>query len=140
MSQDLPNTTKGWRKYFARFSHKSVAPMALGLGLASNQRLYVVGLDAENNRVVIGAKDQLLSDVLTAGDLRWVSGQPPADLNDITAKIRYKAPGEKVELNITDGTAHITFHQPQLAITPGQSVVLYRGDVVLGGGIIEGAR
>ena len=111
-----------------------------GLGLASNQRLYVVGLDAENNRVVIGAKDQLLSDVLTAGELRWVSGQPPADLNDITAKIRYKTPGEKVELNITDGTAHITFHQPQLAITPGQSVVLYRGDVVLGGGIIEGAR
>jgi len=109
-----------------------------GLGLASNQRRYVVGLDATNNRVVVGTKDQLLSSSLLACKLSWVSGTSPKERNGIKAKIRYKAPEVAVMLHLNDTGAVVHFDQPQSAITPGQAVVLYQGDVVLGGGIIEG--
>lgn len=109
-----------------------------GLGLASNQRLYVLKLDAATNRLVIGSKEQLLSSRLVASKLSWVSGTAPGQMNDMTAKIRYRSPEAKAELCLSDGTAEVQFHQPQSAITPGQAIVFYQGDAVLGGGIIDG--
>jgi tRNA-specific 2-thiouridylase len=107
-----------------------------GLGLASGEPLYVIELDAANNRLVVGTKDQLLSNRLFANKLSWVSGKVPIEPISITAKIRYKAPEVTAELRLNDRT-EVRFVKPQSAITPGQSVVFYQSDVVLGGGIID---
>ena len=111
-----------------------------GLGLASNERLYVLRIDAANNRLVVGTEDRLSSDRLFASNLSWVSGKAPHEPINITAKIRYQSPEAAAELRLSDGVAEVNFHQPQKAITPGQAVVFYQGDAVLGGGIIEDAE
>jgi len=108
-----------------------------GLGQVSNQRLYVVRLDAGSNRLVVGTKDQLLSNTLVADKLTWVLGEAPSEPISITAKIRYKSAEAAAKLYPNDGVARVQFHQPQRAIAPGQSIVFYQGEAVLGGGIIE---
>ncbi len=108
-----------------------------GLGLASNERLYVLRIDATNNRLVVGTEDQLSSDRLYASNLSWVSGKAPQEPINITAKIRYQSPEAAAELRLDNETAEVNFHQPQKAIALGQAVVFYQGDTVLGGGIIE---
>jgi len=108
-----------------------------GLGLASNERLYVLRLDVAHNRLVVGTEDQLVSDSLFATELSWVSEKAPQAPINITAKIRYQSPEAAAELHLDDGVAEVNFHQPQKAIAPGQAVVFYQGDAVLGGGIIE---
>ena len=107
-----------------------------GLGLTTPEPLYVIELDAANNRLVAGTRDQLLHSVLLASQLSWVSGKPPEGPIAITAKVRYKAPEVAAELYINNG-AELRFIEPQQAIAPGQSVVFYQDDVVLGGGIID---
>jgi len=108
-----------------------------GLGLSSAERQYVLRLDAQNNRLVIGAKNQLLSRWLTARELTWVAGKPPQEQTEITAKIRYQAQEAPAKLHLTQSKATVEFYEPQSAVTPGQAVVFYQGDTVLGGGIIE---
>ncbi len=95
-------------------------------------------LDATNNRLVVGTKDQLLGNTLLASKLSWVSGEAPGEPVNITAKIRYKSPQAEAKLHPNNGMAEVQFHQPQSAITPGQAVVFYQGDIVLGGGTIIG--
>jgi tRNA-specific 2-thiouridylase len=111
-----------------------------GLGLSTGERQYVLQLDTQNNRLVVGARSQLLSQRLTARELTWVAGKPPQDQSEITAKIRYQAQEARAKLQLTQSEATVEFHEPQSAVTPGQSVVFYQGDVVLGGGIIEENR
>lgn len=110
-----------------------------GFGLSSDKPLYVLRLDASANRLVVGTGDQLLSSALFAGQLSWVSGAAPSELNNVTAKIRYRSPEVCARLSLNDGMAEVQFEQPQRAIAPGQSVVFYQGEAVLGGGIIENA-
>jgi tRNA-specific 2-thiouridylase len=107
-----------------------------GLGLTSDEPMYVIELDAAHNRLVVGSKDQLLHSVLLASQLSWVSGKAPAGPINIIAKVRYKAPEVAAELYLNNG-AEVRFIEPQQAIAPGQSVVFYRDDAVLGGGIID---
>jgi tRNA-specific 2-thiouridylase len=107
------------------------------LGLNSNKQLYVLNLDAENNRLVVGSRDQLLGNSLTANSLSWVSGEAVKEPLSVTAKVRYKAPEVAVKLQPVDGRVEVHFTKPQSAITPGQSVVFYQGDEVLGGGVID---
>jgi tRNA-specific 2-thiouridylase len=111
-----------------------------GLGLASNERLYVLKIDAPGNRLVVGTEDRLSSDRLYASNLSWVSGKAPHEPINITAKIRYQSPEAAAELRLDNETAEVNFHQPQKAIAPGQAVVFYQGNAVLGGGIIEDAE
>ncbi len=112
-----------------------------GLGLTSDRRLYVIRLDTEKNMVIVGGQEHLLADNLTANQLSWVSGQPPLEeINDITARIRYRSPEIEVSLDINQGNAEVQLKQPQQAVAPGQSIVFYRGDFVLGGGVIESYR
>ena len=115
-----------------------------GLGLASNERLYVLRLDADKNRLIVGSKEQLLGRALLAGNLSWVSGEAPQEGAKITAKIRYQSPEAAAKIYFNNGTAEVRFQQPQSAITPGQAVVCYQGEVILGGGTIiekrEGER
>jgi tRNA-specific 2-thiouridylase len=108
-----------------------------GLGLTSSKQLYVLKLDALSNRLVVGTRDQLLHSILVATKLSWVSGEAAKESITITAKVRYKAPEVAAELHLSDSRAEVRFITPQSAIAPGQSVVFYHGDVVLGGGIID---
>jgi tRNA-specific 2-thiouridylase len=107
-----------------------------GLGLNSGEPLYVIELDAAHNRLVVGSKDQLLHSVVLASQLNWVSGKAPDGPISIKAKVRYKAPEVAGELYLNEG-AELRFEEPQQAIAPGQSVVFYQDDFVLGGGIID---
>lgn len=111
-----------------------------GLGLASDRRLYVIRLDASSNRLTVGTEDQLLSSKLITSQLNWVSGKAPEELTTITAKIRYQSAEVTVELSCDNGIAEVSFLKPQRAIAPGQAVVFYQGEAVLGGGIIEASQ
>jgi tRNA-specific 2-thiouridylase len=108
-----------------------------GLGLSSTQQLYVLRLDATSNRLVVGTRDQLLGSRLIASKLRWISGETPKEAVMVTAKVRYKAPEVAVEIRPGDDVVEVLFAQPQPAIAPGQSIVFYQSDIVLGGGIID---
>ena len=121
--------------------HKGLALYTVGqhqgLGLASGERLYVLRLDASNNRLIVGTEDELLGDRLFASKLNWISGKVPGQPVNIKAKVRYKSPEVTANLRLRDGVAEVQFHQPQRAIAPGQAIVFYQGNAVLGGGIIE---
>lgn len=110
-----------------------------GLGISAPHPLYVISLDPVVNSVVVGRDADLMRRVLQAGGLTWVSGTAPSERFKCRARIRYRhgeAPAV-VRLDADGRTCRVEFEEPQRAITPGQSVVFYRGLEVLGGGIIE---
>jgi len=109
-----------------------------GLGVSAGERLYVLGLDVPNSRLVVGSRDELKADGALINEITWVTGHPPENQENVTAKIRYRTPEIPVRLDISGDSALVKFREPQFAVTPGQSLVLYRGDEVLGGGIIVG--
>ncbi len=108
-----------------------------GLGLSSSNRRYIVKLDPENNAIILGERDQLFLTKLRANSLTWISENIPLFMEQITARIRYRSAESPVRINLMDGFCDVEFEYPQWAITPGQSIVFYRGDEVLGGGIIQ---
>jgi len=108
-----------------------------GLGLSSEEPLYVLKIDADSNKIVVGSREQALHNVLVARQLNWISGQSPEEPMEITAKIRYKAPEAAAELYPTGDGVEVRFSEPQSAMAPGQSIVFYQGDEVLGGGVID---
>ena len=109
-----------------------------GLGVSSNQgRLYVTGLSPEHNTVTLGANHELFHRSLTAGQLNLIAVDRLDQPIQVMAKVRYRMAEQPATLEQTGpDTARLTFQQPQRAITPGQSVVFYQDDVVLGGGVI----
>ena len=109
-----------------------------GLGVSGGKRLYVISKDAEKNTVLLGDDEELFSASLLASRVNWISGAPAGAVR-CTAKTRYsqKECACTVMPN-ADGTVRVDFDAPQRAITAGQAVVFYDGDVVLGGGTIEG--
>jgi tRNA-specific 2-thiouridylase len=111
-----------------------------GLGLAAPEPLYVLRLDNTTNSLIVGGLAELGQTELTAGQVTYVSGHPPAEPRPITAKIRYKAREVAAVLTpLPDARAHLVFESPLRDITPGQAVVFFDGDQILGGGIIEKA-
>jgi tRNA-specific 2-thiouridylase len=150
-----------------------------GLGLASGRPLYVIKIEPEHDRVVIGEEKELYSCKVTAKSPSWVTGNPPIDPTSVTAKIRYKSKAAEATLSpslqrdpepfphrhseggdkalsiakrkqpknlaqdkLREGKAtyDVCFTQPQKAVTPGQAIVFYKGNEVLGGGIIESSQ
>ena len=111
-----------------------------GLGLSGStvQPLYVTRIDSETNDVVLGRHEDLFSSRLWASRVSYVSGTIPDGPTSVTAKIRYKAEGADATIvPLSDDTAEVWFDEPQRAVTPGQAVVFYSGDKILGGGYIE---
>jgi tRNA-uridine 2-sulfurtransferase len=107
-----------------------------GLGIASPEPLYVTGIDAEKNTITVGVKDNIYSSEMTASSLNWIAAQPAGNIK-VQAKIRYRAQESGALItSVNDKEVFINFDTPQMAVTPGQSVVFYDGDTVIGGGII----
>jgi tRNA-specific 2-thiouridylase len=113
-----------------------------GLGVAFGHRMYVVDIDPSTNRVTVGEKDALMKRTLVAHQTNLLSSrfQREGDTLRCSAKIRYNHSPQPATATITNADEiTVRFDEPQSAITPGQAVVLYDGDVVLGGGWIDAA-
>ncbi len=108
-----------------------------GLGLALKSPAYVCRKCLETNSVILGDNDDLFTKTLVAEQFNWISGIAPKEEIFIKAKTRYKHKEQPATAKVLDnGKVEIVFNEPQRAITTGQSVVLYDGDTVLGGGKI----
>ena len=108
-----------------------------GLG-SFGKPMYVIKIDPSTNTIVIGTRDDLKVDRLTASGANFISVPKLNEPMKITAKIRYNDPGaEGIASPLSDDRFEVVFHQPRMAVTPGQAVVLYDGDTVLGGGWID---
>lgn len=109
-----------------------------GLGIASNKPLYVIDIDIEKNEVVIGDDSETFSNKLTARDLNWIAIDKLDKEMKVSAKIRYGSKEAPITIKpIDNDRVEVVFDTPQRAITPGQSVVFYDNDIVIGGGVIE---
>jgi tRNA-specific 2-thiouridylase len=98
--------------------------------------LFVIGIEADANRVVVGPHEELMAGGLVADELSFVSGETPAGETPVQARIRYRSPAVPATLVVSGERAEVRFEAPQRAVTPGQAVVFYEGERVLGGGTI----
>jgi tRNA-uridine 2-sulfurtransferase len=126
-----------------------------GLPGGSPRPRYVIDLDPETNRVIVGDADDLVCDEFEIDQVNWIAGveaavlsreqgedaredtRPYTEDGDLTVKIRYSHPGTRATVTpIENHRARIRLHEPQRAVTPGQAAVIYAGDIVIGGGWI----
>jgi tRNA-specific 2-thiouridylase len=120
--------------------HKYTVGQRKGVKTISNDPLYVIGIDKKKNEIIVGPEESLYTSELTAKDTNWVMPDLIKENLPLKAKIRYRA--EEMPCQITniqgdkEGKVTISFKEKQRAISPGQSVVLYKKDLVVGGGII----
>lgn len=120
-------------------THRGIASYTVGqrsgLGIAHPVPLYVLAIDAPANRLTVGEKRELAAQGLIAGDLNiLLKGDWP---EEITAKIRYRRPAAACRVIREQERMEVIFKETEEAITPGQAVVIYHDDQVLGGGVIE---
>jgi tRNA-specific 2-thiouridylase len=109
-----------------------------GLGIASHRPLYVVRIDPENNRIVVGDKEALFSKGLIMTGLNLIAVERLDGATNVKVKIRLKHKEADAKVfPLENGRAKILFRAPQMSVTPGQCAVLYSGDTVIGGGVIE---
>jgi tRNA-specific 2-thiouridylase len=109
-----------------------------GLGVATGQRLYVQKVVPETSTVVLCSDEELLQSQCIAADLNLFDPERLISSHDVMVKVRYATPAAPATLSPDgDHAMVVRFHQPQRALSPGQSVVFYDGDRVLGGGIIQ---
>jgi tRNA-specific 2-thiouridylase len=109
-----------------------------GLGITTAKPVYVVELDAENNRVVVGDDSALDRDEFVADRCNWHPFDKLTEPIEVTAKIRYNHPGTPATVTPLENNAvRVKLHTPQRAITPGQAAVFYQDDLVMGGGWIR---
>ncbi len=122
-------------------NHKGVLHYTVGqrkgLGIAAREPLFVVAIDAERNEIVLGPENDTFSDGADVAFATFIAGAPPAGEFRATAKIRYRHPGAPCAVRVTGGKFQVRFDAPQRSVTPGQALVLYDGNEVLGGGWIE---
>jgi tRNA-specific 2-thiouridylase len=124
--------------------HQGIAAYTIGqrrgLGIASGEPLYVVVIDSEKNSLVVGSRQQTCASELTAAEVNWIPRAPRGDII-ARARIRHQHQEAKAVISSAGGDkARVRFDEPQMAIAPGQAVVFYDDDAVLGGGIIEEVR
>jgi tRNA-specific 2-thiouridylase len=122
-------------------SHQGLAAYTVGqrrgLGLAGAEARYVVDLDAQTNTITVGPAAALDRDRLVATDVNFIACDPPLAPMTVEARIRHNHRPAPARVRMLDAVrAEVRFDEPQRAITPGQSVVWYQGDLVIGGGVI----
>ncbi len=110
-----------------------------GLGISAKQPLYVTGIDASNGEVRVGDREQLACSGLVAERPCWVSGDAPREGSPVEARIRYRHAPVPATVSQADGKLTAIFDAPEEAVAPGQAVVFYDGDEVLGGAWIQQA-
>jgi len=124
MHRGLPSYTIGQRR---------------GLGIAAGKPLYVTRIDPERNALIVGSRDEIYSRGLIASGVNWIAMERLEQPLRARVKIRYKHEGaEALLIPLEDDGVRVEFDRPQPAVTPGQAAVFYQGEVVLGGGMIEG--
>ena len=107
-----------------------------GIGVTYSEPRYVKSIDAETNTITISKKDGLFQDRCRISNMNWLLDKPDFSI-PIEFMIRYNSPTVKGRLYESSNVTWAEFDTPHLSVTPGQSIVFYRGDQVLGGGIIE---
>jgi tRNA-specific 2-thiouridylase len=118
--------------------HRFTVGQRKGLGIAAAEPLYVLQLRPAEKTIVVGPRPALERTTLTASNVNWIAGAPPTAPLRVTAQIRHRHhPAAGTVFAIDNNRASMEFDAPVSAITPGQSVVFYDGDVVLGGGWID---
>ncbi|MBX5476057.1 MAG: tRNA 2-thiouridine(34) synthase MnmA [Clostridia bacterium] len=122
--------------------HFGLAAYTIGqrrrLGIHADRPLYVVALDPQRNAVIVGPEEALYCEGLVAEDLNWIAWPELTEPVPVEAKIRYNGqPVRGVIHPQEDGRVRMVFDEPARSVTPGQAVVFYRGDEVVGGGTIE---
>ena len=116
-----------------------------GLGVAAGRRLYVLDVQPENNRIVVGGRDELLAPGLIGRGLHWIAGAPPRGDAEVRVRIRSRHPGVAATVESVPGedggpgVCRVDFSEAQAGVAPGQAAVFYRGTEVLGGCWIERA-
>jgi tRNA-specific 2-thiouridylase len=121
--------------------HRFTVGQRKGLGLSSPIPLYVVGIDASERTVTVGPRESLERVELTASGVNWISGVPPQSGMRVTARIRHRHREAPASIEPLSGDrVRVTFDDPQSAVAPGQAVVMYDGDRVVGGGWIDSNR
>jgi tRNA-specific 2-thiouridylase len=118
--------------------HRFTVGQRKGLGLSSPVPLYVIGIDAGAETVTVGPRAALERGTATASRVNWIAGVPPSTPIRVTAQIRYRHPdAPATAVAEPEGRVTVTFDEPQSAVAPGQALVLYDGETVLGGGWID---
>lgn len=111
-----------------------------GLAISTGEPLYVTAIDKERNAIIVGAKEEVYGDELTASELNWIAIERLQQPIKVKAKIRYRQKeAEATVIPLGGDTTQVKFKEPQAAIAPGQAIVFYDEDTVVGGGIIERA-
>ena len=118
--------------------HRFTIGQRKGLGISAPAPLYVLRINADSGDVTVGPKSSLERTTLTASGVNWVSMDAPAAWLPVNAQIRHRHVAASARVRVLDGDrAELEFAAPQSAITPGQAVVFYQADVVVGGGWID---
>jgi tRNA-uridine 2-sulfurtransferase len=118
--------------------HRFTVGQRKGLGLSSPIPLFVVGIDAMEKTVTVGPRESLERVELTASGVNWISGSEPSLGTRVTARIRHRHREAPASIEpLPDERVRVTFDEPQSAVAPGQAVVMYDGDRVVGGGWID---
>ena len=112
-----------------------------GLGIANKEPLYVTEINPETNTIIVGTREEVYQDELIAAGLNWIAIEKLEQPLKVKAKIRnVHEEAEAIITPLHKDKVYVKFEEPQMAITPGQAVVFYQEDVVVGGGTIESTR
>lgn len=112
-----------------------------GIGIAAERPLYVIGIDAGKNQVIVGDRDAIQKSEFTVQRVNWVSIAAPTMPIRAEVQIRYRSTAAPCTvIPLEENRVRVVFDEPQLSVTPGQAAVWYQGDLLLGGGVIETDR
>jgi tRNA-specific 2-thiouridylase len=117
--------------------HRFTVGQRRGIGIAAPEPLYVLRIDAERHRVVVGTQEELFRREMIVQRTNWIAVEALGQARRVSVKIRSHAGEAEAEISpLPDGSTRVLFDQPQRAVTPGQATVFYDGEVVVGGGWI----